>query len=143
MPCHAMPCHAMQYHTIPYHTIPYHTIPYHTIPYPPYPTCTLPCSTLSTFVMLCHTSTTLYHVIITYKYILTCRRAIKRKKTFEYLLNCSNKNFGKNVMTLYLAVLKCKQREFHINLKGQYLDHYRAGSPQQHMQITVSSNCVQ
>ena len=40
--------------------------------------------------------------------ILTCSRAIKRKKTFEYLLNCSNKNFGKNVITLYLAVLKKK-----------------------------------
>ena len=115
-PCHAMPCHAMPCNTIPYHTIPYHTIPYPTLPVPYlYPT--LP--TLSTFVMPCHTSTTLYHVIITHKYILTCRRAIKRKKTFEYLLNCSNKNFGKNVMTLYLAVLKSKQREFHINLKGQ------------------------
>lgn len=37
---------------------------------------------------------------------LTCKRAMKRKKTFEYRLNCSNKNFGKNVTTLYFAVLK-------------------------------------
>lgn len=61
------------------------------------------------------------HVINSNKYILTCRRAIKRKKTFEYLLNCSNRNFGKNVMTLYLAVLGSKYTKFQINLKGQYL----------------------
>lgn len=32
-------------------------------------------------------------------------RAMKRKKILAYFLNCSNRNLGKNVNTLYLAVL--------------------------------------
>ena len=42
--------------------------------------------------------------------LLTCRRAMNRKKTFAYLRNCSNKNLGKKEMREYLAVLKRIQK---------------------------------
>lgn len=37
---------------------------------------------------------------------LTCSNAMKRKKMLAYLRNCSNKNFGRNDIKLYFAVLK-------------------------------------
>lgn len=36
---------------------------------------------------------------------LTCKRAMNKKKMLAYFLNCSNKNFGRKVNKLYLAVL--------------------------------------
>lgn len=49
---------------------------------------------------------------------ITCRRAMNRKNTLEYLLNCSNKNFGRNVMKLYLAVLKNFKKVYNLtNMK--------------------------
>lgn len=37
---------------------------------------------------------------------LTCRSAMKRKKALAALLNCEYRKRGRNVRTLYLAVLK-------------------------------------
>lgn len=43
---------------------------------------------------------------------LTCRSAMKRKKALAALLNCEYRKRGRNVRTLYLAVLKKEgQRE--------------------------------
>lgn len=39
---------------------------------------------------------------------LTCRSAMKRKKALAALLNCEYRKRGRNVRTLYLAVLKKK-----------------------------------
>lgn len=41
---------------------------------------------------------------------LTCKSAMKRKKALAALLNCEYRKRGRNVRTLYLAVLKTKIR---------------------------------